>query len=43
VKPVTVQVHYLKPMYYEEYAEMNTTEIALEVEKRIREAIAQHV
>lgn len=41
-KPVTVQVHYLKPMYYEEYADMNTTEIAREVERRIREAIEAH-
>lgn len=42
IKPVTVQVHYLKPLYYEEYAEMNTTEIALEVERRIKEAISLH-
>lgn len=38
-EPVTVQIHYMKPMYYEEYAGMKTTEIALEVEKRIREEI----
>ena len=37
--PAEVQIHYLKPMYYEEYAGMKTTEIALEVEKRIREEI----
>ena len=37
--PAEVQIHYLKPMYYEEYADMKTTEIALEVEKRIREEI----
>lgn len=42
IKPVTVQIHYLEPMYYEEYAGMNTTEIAAEVERRIREAIAFH-
>ena len=42
IKPVTVQVLYLKPLYYEEYAEMNTTEIALEVERRIKEAISLH-
>ena len=42
LKPVTVQIHYLKPMYYEEYATMNTPEIALEVERRIREAIRAH-
>lgn len=38
-EPVIVQIHYMKPMYYEEYAGMKTTEIALEVEKRIREEI----
>lgn len=42
-RPVTVKVIYLKPMYYEEYKEMNTTEISLEVKKRIEEAIALHV
>lgn len=39
VKPVTVQVHYLKPLYYEEYKDMKTTEIADIVEARIREKI----
>ena len=42
-EPVTVQIHYMKPMYYEEYAGMKTTEIALEVEKRIREEIYKHM
>lgn len=37
--PVTVTVQYLKPLYYEEYSVMKTTEIAEEVEKRIREAM----
>lgn len=27
IAPVTVQVHFLKPMYYEEYKDMKTTEI----------------
>ncbi len=40
-KQVNVKVRYLKPMLYEEYKEMNTTEIAEEVEKRIRQAIAE--
>ena len=39
IRQAVVQVHFLKPMYYEEYAGMKTTEIALEVEKRIREEI----
>lgn len=43
IRPVTVQIHYLKPMYFEEYGQMNTTEIAQEVEKRVREAIAEHI
>lgn len=37
--PVTVEVHYLKPLYYEEYENMKTTEIAEEVERRIRKAM----
>lgn len=41
VKPVTVQVHYLKPMLYEEYKDMNTNEIAEEVKHRIEIAIAE--
>lgn len=41
--PAEVQIHYLKPMYYEEYVDMKTTEIALEVEKRIREEIYKHM
>lgn len=41
-EPVTVQVHFLKPMYYEEYQEMNTNEIAKEVKRRIEEVIAEY-
>ncbi len=39
ISPVTVQVHFLKPMYYEEYKDMKTTEIAAEVKKRIEKVI----
>ncbi|MEG1848745.1 MAG: lysophospholipid acyltransferase family protein [Lachnospiraceae bacterium] len=39
-QPVTVTVHYLPPLYYEEYKEMHTTQIAEEVKRRIIEAIA---
>lgn len=39
IKPVTVQVHFLKPLMYEEYKDMKTTEIAAIVEKRIQEKI----
>lgn len=39
IKPVTVQLYYLPPMYYEEYVGMKTTEIAAEVKRRIEETI----
>lgn len=39
IKPVEVQVHYLKPLYYEEYKDMKTVEIAEEVKRRIDEVI----
>lgn len=37
--PVTTQVHYLKPIVYEEYGMLKTTEIAELVKKRIQEKI----
>lgn len=37
---ITVQVHILKPIYYEEYAGKKTTEIAQMVKSRIEENIA---
>src|SRR5699024_1593921 len=43
IKPVTVQVHFLKPMYYEEYKDMKTTEIAAEVKKRIEQTIEENI
>ena len=39
-KPVSVQIHYLDPIPYEEYQGMKTTEIAQLVQSRIAEAIA---
>lgn len=42
-KPVTVQVHFLKPMLYEEYKDMKTTEIAAVVQKRIQKTIDENV
>lgn len=39
IKPVTVKIIYLPPLYYDEYKGMNTTEIAAEVKIRIEEAI----
>ena len=42
ITPVTVQVHFLKPMEYEEYKDMKTPEIAKEVKRRIEEVIAEY-
>ncbi len=39
IEPVTVQVHILKPILYEEYKNMKTVEIAEEVRKRIVEVM----
>jgi len=39
IKPVTVQIHYLKPLYYEDYKDMKTIEIAKLVSDQIRETI----
>lgn len=35
IKPVVVKLFYLPPMYYEEYKDMKTVEIAAEVKRRI--------
>lgn len=42
LKPVEVQVHYLKPLYYDEYKDMKTTEIAEEVQSRIEKVIKEN-
>ena len=34
-KPITVQVHFLQPLMYEEYKDMKTNDIAEEVKRRI--------
>ena len=39
VAPLTVQVHFLEPIPYEEYKDMKSTEIAAEVKRRIEETI----
>lgn len=41
IKPVTVKLIYLPPIYYEEYASMKTPEIARMVKERIEKAIAE--
>ena len=38
-KKVFTQVHYLKPIFYEEYKNMKTNEIALLVRERIQKVI----
>lgn len=38
-KQVTVQLHFLDPIYYEEYQDMNTKEIAALVQSRVETAI----
>ena len=40
--PVTVKLFYLKPMYYEEYKNMKTAEIAAEVKFRIEKTISEN-
>ncbi|MCD8027992.1 MAG: 1-acyl-sn-glycerol-3-phosphate acyltransferase [Erysipelotrichaceae bacterium] len=42
IKKVDAQVHYLKPLYYEDYKDMNTTEIAQEVQSRIQKCIEEN-
>lgn len=38
-KPVNVQIHYLEPIYYEEYEGMNTAELAAMVHDRIEAVV----
>lgn len=41
VKPVTVKLYYLPPMYYDEYKDMKTSQIAEEVKRRIEQKVAE--
>ena len=41
--PVTVQLHYLPPIPYEEYQDLKTVEIAALVKARIQEVIDRHI
>lgn len=43
IKPVTVKLRYLTPIYYEEYKDMKASEIAEEVQNRIQSAIDEMV
>lgn len=42
VAPLKVQVHFMKPMYYDEYKDMKSTEIAEEVKKRVERTIQEY-
>lgn len=42
IKPLTVQVHFLKPLVYEEYKDMKSVEIAAEVKGRIEGVIEKN-
>lgn len=43
LEPVTVQIHYLKPLYYENYKEMKSTEIAAYVKDEVTKEIQRHL
>lgn len=43
IQPVTVKLIYMPPMYYEEYQNMKTSEIANEVKRRIEATIKEYV
>ena len=40
--PITVHVHFLEPMMYEEYKDMKSTEIAAEVKRRVEDTIKKN-
>ena len=41
IEPVKVQLHYLKPIPYEEYKDMSTNEIAIMVHDRIEKKLVE--
>lgn len=41
IKKITVKIHYMEPILYEEYKNMKSTEIAAEVKRRIEEKIKE--
>ena len=42
IAPVDAQIHYLPPLYYEDYKEMSSNEIATCVQERIRQCIQEN-
>ena len=43
IRPVTVKLVYMPPLYYEEYKDMRTSEIANEVKRRIEDVIEKYL
>ena len=43
IRQAVVQVHFLKPMLYEDYKDMKTVEIAAAVEQQIQETINKNL
>ena len=43
VRPVTVKLIYMPPIYYEEYKNMKTVDIAVEVKRRIENTIEEYM
>lgn len=41
IAPVTVQVHFLKPLYYDDYKDMKTNDIAELVRSQIQKTIQE--
>ncbi len=41
IKPLTVQLHYLAPLYYDDYKDMKTNEVAALVKQRIDAVISE--
>ena len=42
IKKTTAQIHYLKPIYYEEYKDLHTNDIAKLVHDRIEKCIKEN-
>lgn len=42
ISPVAVQVHFLKPLYYEDYKDMKTKEIATLVREKVQSTIREY-
>ena len=43
IKPITVKLIYLPPLYYDEYKDLKTSEIAAIVKKRIESSIEEYI